>query len=178
MTNGDLFHLPMPYAEVIGDPISQSKSPIIHGFWLKKLGLRGEYRAVRVRADGLAAYLEKRRADPDWQGCNVTIPHKQAVLEVIDAPLRTAKRVGAANCLYRSRRGISGENSDIDGVREALAISSEERDPGAVCLIGAGGDACAGQCRGGRSAIVGAAAGAGAGVARSLWHDRADFSLC
>lgn len=141
MTNGDLFHVPLPYADVIGDPISQSKSPIIHGFWLKKLGLRAEYRAVRVRADGLAAYLAKRRLDPDWQGCNVTIPHKQAVLGLIDAPLRTAQRIGAANCVYRSRSGLSGENSDIDGVREALDIAGAERDPGAVCLIGAGGAA-------------------------------------
>jgi shikimate dehydrogenase len=141
VTSGDLFHVPLPYAEVIGDPIAQAKSPIIHGFWLKKLGLRAEYRATRVRVDGLATYLAKRRLDPDWQGCNVTIPHKQAVLGLIDAPLRTAKRIGAANCLYRSRTGLSGENSDIDGVREALDMGSEERDPGRTCLIGAGGAA-------------------------------------
>ncbi|MBC7519759.1 MAG: shikimate dehydrogenase [Sandarakinorhabdus sp.] len=133
--------MPLPYAEVIGDPVTQSKSPLIHGFWLKKLGLRGDYRATRVRANGLADYLAKRRTDPDWRGCNVTIPHKQAVIELIDAPLRTAVRIGAANCIYRNRNGLSGENSDIDGVREALAITSEERDPGITCLIGAGGAA-------------------------------------
>ncbi len=141
MTTGDLFHVPLPYAEVIGDPVSQSKSPLIHGFWLKKLGMRGEYRATRVRANGLADYLAKRRLDPDWQGCNVTIPHKQAVIDLIEAPLRTAKRIGAANCLYRSRSGLSGENSDIEGVREALDMTNEERDPGVTCLIGAGGAA-------------------------------------
>jgi shikimate dehydrogenase len=96
VTIGDLFHDPLPYAEVIGDPIYQSKSPLIHGFWLEKLGLNAEYRATRVRADGLAAHLEKRRADPDWRGCNVTIPHKQDILAKIDFPLPTARRVGAA----------------------------------------------------------------------------------
>ncbi len=141
MTTGDLFHDPLPYAEVIGDPIYQSKSPLIHGFWLGKLGLKAEYRATRVRADGLAAYLEKRRADADWRGCNVTIPHKQDMLRHIDLPLPTARRVGAVNCVYRNRNGLSGENSDIDGIREALDMPVAERDPGITCLIGAGGAA-------------------------------------
>jgi shikimate dehydrogenase len=141
VSTGDLFHEPLPYAEVIGDPIYQSKSPLIHGFWLEKLGLKAEYRATRVRADGLATYLEKRRADPDWRGCNVTIPHKQDILRLIDFPLPTARRVGAVNCVYRTRNGLSGENSDIDGVREALDMTAGERDPGRTCLIGAGGAA-------------------------------------
>ena len=141
MTIGDLFHDALPYAEVIGDPIYQSKSPLIHGFWLEKLELKAEYRATRVRADGLAAYLEKRRADPDWRGCNVTIPHKQDVLGHIDLALPTARRVGAVNCVYRTRNGLSGENSDVDGIREALDIPVGERDPGVTCLIGAGGAA-------------------------------------
>jgi shikimate dehydrogenase len=141
VTTGDLFHDPLPYAEVIGDPIYQSKSPLIHGFWLGKLGLKAEYRATRVRADGLAAYLEKRRADADWRGCNVTIPHKQDMLRHIDLPLPTARRVGAVNCVYRNRNGLSGENSDIDGIREALDMPVAERDPGITCLIGAGGAA-------------------------------------
>ena len=141
MTIGDLFHDALPYAEVIGDPIYQSKSPLIHGFWLEKLELKAEYRATRVRADGLAAYLEKRRADPDWRGCNVTIPHKQDMLGHIDLALPTARRVGAVNCVYRTRNGLSGENSDVDGIREALDIPVGERDPGVTCLIGAGGAA-------------------------------------
>lgn len=141
MTTGDLFHEPLPYAEVIGDPIYQSKSPLIHGFWLRKLGLKADYRATRVRADGLAAYLEKRRTDTDWRGCNVTIPHKQDMVRHIDLPLPTARRVGAVNCVYRNRNGLSGENSDIDGIREALDMPIAERDPGSTCLIGAGGAA-------------------------------------
>jgi shikimate dehydrogenase len=132
------------YAEVIGDPIYQSKSPLIHNFWLEKLGLDAEYRATRVRAEDLAAYLAARRIDTDWRGCNVTIPHKQAALKLVDAPLSTALKVGAVNCIYRGRSNLlggslGGENSDVEGVREALGLG--DREPGVVCMIGAGGAA-------------------------------------
>ena len=66
----------MPYAEVIGDPIAHSKSPLIHRFWLEKLAIEGDYRRAHVPAEALPSYLAKCRADPDWRGCNVTIPHK------------------------------------------------------------------------------------------------------
>jgi shikimate dehydrogenase len=135
----DLFTL--PYAEVIGDPIYQSKSPIIHNFWLGKLGIEAEYKATRVRADGLANYLADRRADPQWRGCNVTIPHKQTALTLVDSALRTARRVGAVNCIYRSAKGLVGENSDVDGVLESLDATAMHRDTGIVCMIGAGGAA-------------------------------------
>ena len=132
------------YAEVIGDPIYQSKSPLIHNFWLGKLGIDAEYRATRVRAEDLAAYLADRRVDANWRGCNVTIPHKQAALKLVDAPLSTATKVGAVNCIYRGRSSLlggslGGENSDVEGVREALDLSG--REPGVTCLIGAGGAA-------------------------------------
>jgi shikimate dehydrogenase len=54
----------LPYAEVIGDPIAHSKSPLIHRFWLEALGLEGEYVATRVAAEDLAAHFEERLADP------------------------------------------------------------------------------------------------------------------
>lgn len=130
-----------PYAEVIGDPIYQSKSPLIHNFWLAKSGIRGDYRAIRVRADGLARYLADRRDDPAWRGCNVTIPHKIAAIELVDSALRTAQKVGAANCIYRSAKGLIGENSDVEGVLESIDAVSGQRDAGITCLIGAGGAA-------------------------------------
>lgn len=55
------------YAEVIGDPIAQSKSPAIHNFWLGKLGIDADYRACHVRPEDLADYLAARRADPLWR---------------------------------------------------------------------------------------------------------------
>jgi shikimate dehydrogenase len=127
-----------PYAEVIGDPIAQSKSPVIHGFWLEKLGLAGRYLKTHVRADDLAAYVAQRRADADWRGCNVTIPHKLAVLPLADAVSDAAARIGAANCLYVDRGRLRAVNTDVLGVIEALPQSLAGA---AVCLIGAGGAA-------------------------------------
>ena len=75
-----------PYAEVIGDPIAHSKSPLIHGFWLKALGMDADYRACHVTPDALADYIANRREDPLWRGCNVTIPHKIAVIEHVADP--------------------------------------------------------------------------------------------
>ena len=85
-----------PYAEVIGDPIVQSKSPAIHGHWLEKLGLDADYRAAHVTAEGLEAYFAARRADPEWLGCNVTMPHKDAAF-ALSQPDDRARAVGAAN---------------------------------------------------------------------------------
>jgi shikimate 5-dehydrogenase len=65
-----------PYAEVIGDPIAQSKSPLIHSFWLDALGIDAEYRHKLVTAEDLPAYFAERKADPAWRGCNITMPHK------------------------------------------------------------------------------------------------------
>jgi shikimate 5-dehydrogenase len=75
-----------PYAEVIGDPISHSKSPLIHRFWLGKLGIAGDYRATHVAAADLAGYIDTRRNDPNWRGCNVTIPHKIAIMDHVGDP--------------------------------------------------------------------------------------------
>ncbi len=110
-----------PYAEVIGDPIAQSKSPIIHRFWLETLGLRGEYRARHVRSDGLADYLAGRRHDPDWRGCNVTMPHKQAVLPLLDRLDPSAARIGAVNTIVPDGAGgLIGHNTDGAGFLEPL----------------------------------------------------------
>ena len=111
-----------PYAEVIGDPIAQSKSPKIHNFWLGKLGIAAEYRACHVRAEDLPDYLAARRADPLWRGCNVTMPHKQAVmphLARIDPP---ADVIGAVNTvLPGGRDDLTGTNTDASGFLEPLS---------------------------------------------------------
>ncbi|WP_296721798.1 shikimate dehydrogenase [Erythrobacter sp.] len=109
-----------PYAEVIGDPIAQSKSPAIHNFWLGKLGLEAEYRAAHVRADGLADYLAARRADPDWRGCNVTMPHKQAVMGLLDRIDPPADAIGAVNTIFPTAGALAGTNTDAAGFLEPL----------------------------------------------------------
>jgi shikimate dehydrogenase len=112
-----------PYAEVIGDPIAQSKSPKIHNFWLAKLGIEADYRACHVTPDQLADYLAARRADPLWRGCNITMPHKQAVIPLIDATDAQAKRIGAVNTLLGpyNDMAMTGTNTDAAGFLEPLA---------------------------------------------------------
>lgn len=126
-----------PYAEVIGDPVAHSKSPLIHGFWLGKLGIAAEYRKTHVLPGHLEAFIAERRADPRWRGCNVTIPHKQVVRSFLDTVQRQASRVGAVNCIYWEGTRLAGENSDVEGVIEAIGSGPIAR----ACMIGAGGGA-------------------------------------
>jgi shikimate dehydrogenase len=128
------------YAEVIGDPISQSKSPVIHGFWLKKLGIVADYRAHHVMADGLADYFAARRDDPEWRGCNVTIPHKLAVLDHVTDPGGVRESIGAANTIFRNREGeCQATNTDAAGF--FAPISDIDWVGAPVAVIGAGGAA-------------------------------------
>ena len=109
------------YAEVIGDPIAQSKSPAIHTYWIDKLGLHAEYRACHVKPDGLADYIASRRDDPDWCGCNVTMPHKQAIVPLLDRLEIGAELVGAVNTVTRRHNGaLIGSNTDGAGFLEPL----------------------------------------------------------
>lgn len=112
----------MPYAEVIGDPVAQSKSPLIHKFWLEKLGLKGDYRATRVTAEELTDYLAIRRADRAWRGCNVTMPLKETVLQtgVLDWGVARAVVVGAVNTVVKKRAKLTGDNTDLAGFMEPL----------------------------------------------------------
>lgn len=111
-----------PYAEVIGDPIAQSKSPVIHNFWLGKLGIEAEYRACHVRAEELAGYLAARSGDPEWRGCNVTMPHKQAVMPLLARVESPADVIGAVNTILPGGdRVLSGTNTDAAGFLEPLA---------------------------------------------------------
>ena len=109
------------YAEVIGDPIAQSKSPAIHGFWIEKLGIDADYRAHQVTSDELESYLAARRTDDAWLGCNVTMPHKQAIMPLLDRIEPLARRVGAVNTIHRGKDGaLVGRNTDVGGFLEPL----------------------------------------------------------
>ena len=132
-----------PYAEVIGDPISHSKSPLIHNFWLAKLGIDAEYRRCHVRADELADYFARRRGDAEWRGCNVTIPHKVDVLGFVDRSDSDALKVGASNVVTVHEGKLEAGNTDVSGIVEALADATWESDKIAVLvdLVGAGGAA-------------------------------------
>ncbi len=128
------------YAEVIGDPISHSQSPLIHNFWLGKLGIDAEYRAKHLRPDELPDYFRRRREDANWRGCNITIPHKEHVASFLDEIDDKARAIGAINTVSKDHAGwITGTNTDVDGVSaalEGLNLAGVN-----VCVIGAGGAA-------------------------------------
>lgn len=129
-----------PYAEVIGDPIAQSKSPIIHGFWLNQLGLDADYRKTLVTAEDLPAFFAQRREDPDWRGCNITMPHKLAALDHVDDRGDVRGGIGAINTVFRADDGVAvGTNTDAGGFYAPLAGFDFTGKP--VTVIGAGGAA-------------------------------------
>lgn len=130
----------MPYAEVIGDPIAQSKSPVIHNFWLEKLGIEATYRACHVTPGELPDYLAKRRGDENWRGCNVTLPHKLAVMDLVDDPGGLKQSIGAMNTISRTDDGnLFGTNTDAGGfLSPILDLPLEKQE---IVVIGAGGAA-------------------------------------
>lgn len=139
----------VPYAEVIGDPVAHSKSPLIHGFWLEKLGLPGAYRATKVRTDELADFLAQRRRDPLWRGCNVTMPLKLAVPAFLDAHRDPSMRDEPVNLVSNDKGRLTGTNTDIVGLLQPLraldarrlALIGEERasEPRTAVVLGSGG---------------------------------------
>ena len=131
-----------PYAQVIGDPIAQSKSPAIHNFWLGKLGIEAGYRAEHVHAEGLAAYIASRQADGAWRGCNITMPHKQAVIDLVDGLDPVARQIGAVNTLVREGDQLIGYNTDAAGFLEPLRGElSQEHYFRMARILGTGGAA-------------------------------------
>jgi len=128
------------YAEVIGDPIKHSKSPLIHGFWIEALGLDAVYRAHHVTPDALPAYFAARRDDPAWRGCNITIPHKQTALDLVEDRGGIRATIGAINLALRAEDGaIIGTNTDAGGFYAPIADIQLEGAP--VVVVGAGGAA-------------------------------------
>jgi shikimate dehydrogenase len=136
-------------AFVIGDPISQSKSPVIHGHWLEKYGIKGSYQAVHVIPGKLENFLEELATGKKWLGGNVTIPHKEAVFDWLKARpqnaklTKTAEQLHAVNTLYFQGETLVGDNTDGFGFLSNL----DERAPGwdgdlsRTVILGAGGAA-------------------------------------
>ncbi|MEO9599164.1 shikimate dehydrogenase [Parasphingorhabdus sp.] len=130
----------IPYAEVIGDPIAHSKSPLIHKFWLERLAMEADYRVCHVTPDALPGYIEQRRADPAWRGCNVTIPHKIEILDLVADPGGVRDKIGAMNTIVRQADGsLIGTNTDAAGFLAPIADTDWSKKHAVV--IGAGGAA-------------------------------------
>jgi shikimate dehydrogenase len=115
------------HAEVIGNPIAQSKSPLMHSFWLEKLGIDGSYSRSHLTTADLPAFFEKRRADPSWRGCNVTLPHKQSVMPLLDRIDPLAEAIGAVNTIVPRDGLLIGHNTDAPGFLEPLRPQLAQR---------------------------------------------------
>lgn len=129
------------YAEVIGDPIVQSRSPAIHQFWLEKAGLAFDYRATRVTRAELPDYVANRRADPAWRGCNVTMPLKLDAVILADAADDRAVAAGAANLLVPRDGRILAGNTDVGAILRLLGPRLGKGAPDGITLLGNGGAA-------------------------------------
>jgi len=127
----------IPYAEVIGDPIIQSRSPTIYRFWFDALGIKAEYRATLMTRAGFRAYLADRRADPNWRGCNVTMPLKLDALFAADDPTDRATAAGAANLLVVKDGKLVAANTDVGAIREVVTPLARD----SVTILGNGGAA-------------------------------------
>ena len=123
-------------AFIIGQPISHSLSPKLHGFWLKQLGIDGSYDAINVPPE----YLVKTvRALPSrgFAGGNVTIPHKEKVMLICDELDDIARKVGAVNTLVFKNDKITGSNTDVFGFMENIKSVQAKN----ALVLGAGGAA-------------------------------------
>lgn len=131
-----------PKAFVIGWPINHSRSPLIHGHWLKTYGLAGSYERIPGAPEDLASFIGSL-ANQGFAGGNVTLPHKEQVLDLADEATTTARRIGAANTLYFESGRLVAGNTDAYGFITHLDRSAPEwsKRDGAVVLLGAGGAA-------------------------------------
>ncbi|MBT9385714.1 shikimate dehydrogenase [Pseudooceanicola sp. CBS1P-1] len=130
-----------PLAGVIGHPIAHSRSPQVHGHWLRTMGLRGHYIPMDIHHDDLADAL-KMLPKMGFVGINVTIPHKEAVLKLADIVTDRASLIGAANTLiFRPDGKIHADNTDGYGFLENLKQYAPNWDPasGPAMVLGAGG---------------------------------------
>lgn len=131
----------VPLAGVIGTPIAHSRSPQLHGHWLRSLSLRGHYIPMEVSPEKLEEAL-RLLPQLGFVGLNVTIPHKEAVLALADHATPRAKAIGAANTLVFGADGtIHADNTDGYGFLENIRQAEPDWDPaaGPAVVMGAGG---------------------------------------
>jgi shikimate dehydrogenase len=132
----------MKQACVIGWPIAHSRSPMIHGYWLAKFGIDGAYTKVPVRPDDIASFLTSLSGQ-GFDGCNVTVPHKEAAFRIAHEREPSAEAVGAANTLWLDGGRLHAANTDTYGYMAALTAAVPDwagRDA-PVAILGAGGAA-------------------------------------
>jgi shikimate dehydrogenase len=128
-------------AGLIGWPVAQSRSPVIHNHWLAQHGIAGRYVLFPVPPEKLEAAI-RGIATLGLRGCNVTTPHKQAVFPLLDRVDDLARRIGAVNTVVVEKDGtLTGFNNDGNGFIQSLRDADPKWSPGRgpVLVLGAGG---------------------------------------
>jgi shikimate dehydrogenase len=135
-----------PFAAIVGWPVEHSRSPALHGFWLRQHDIDGHYGRLpvepsRAALEELVAFLKRT---PNARGCNLTLPHKIGIMPLLDHIHPLAARIGAVNTVIKRADGtLEGRNSDGFGFMEALRynVPNWSADAGPVAVLGAGGAA-------------------------------------
>jgi shikimate dehydrogenase len=126
---------------IIGDPVDHSRSPQMHNAGFKALSINADYQKFPVKENDLPAFLERLKSG-EISGINVTIPHKQAVLPLLDSVTDLAKAIGAVNTVWAKEGKLFGDNTDGRGYLQSLIqdtkISLKDKH---VVMLGAGGAA-------------------------------------
>ncbi len=137
MAHPDCFLL----AGVMGWPVMHSRSPMLHNYWFKQHELAGTYVPLAIRPEGLAAAL--RALHPlGFAGCNLTIPHKQRAMTIVDEVDTLARSIGAISCvIVRPDGSLAGTNNDCYGFIQNIKQEQPgwRADAGPIVVIGAGG---------------------------------------
>lgn len=128
-------------AFLFADPAAHSLSPLMHRAAFQYAGLKGTYEALRIPADALPQAVAGLRT-PDVLGANLSLPHKEAALHMLDGLTPAARAIGAVNTVIHQGGHLLGENTDAPGFRQALLDAGYTFPAGAqVVLLGAGGAA-------------------------------------
>ncbi|MGE4371940.1 MAG: shikimate dehydrogenase [Xanthobacter sp.] len=130
----------MRRACVTGHPVTHSRSPLLHGYWLKTLGLEGDYGRQDVPPEGARDFYRNLSAH-GYVGCNVTIPNKEIAYAALDEADETALALGAANTLWVEGGKLCGSNTDGYGFLANLDACAQgwDKGRGEVVVLGAGG---------------------------------------
>lgn len=128
-------------AGVMGWPVMHSRSPMMHNYWFKQHGLAGTYVPLAIPPERLTGAL--RSLHPlGFSGCNVTIPHKQEAMKIVDEVDALARAIGAISCIVvRPDGSLMGTNNDCYGFIQSVKAEQPgwRADAGPVVVIGAGG---------------------------------------
>lgn len=130
-------------AFVIGHPIGHSRSPLIHRYWLDQAGIDGSYDPIAVSPADLPGFVSTLKSGSSgYVGGNVTIPHKEAILDLVDELDETAQQIGAANTLWLDKGRVMATNTDSSGFAANLDDGAPGWDAGKKAVVFGAGGAC------------------------------------